>query len=326
MHQIADRMTEHHCFFTPFFDDGWMGEISKKGWLDFTILGGKHRKNTENYLRENQLPVDEGGQFRMYDLVVTCTDLLLPKRIRGKKLVLVQEGMVEPEGLLYHMVQRLKLPRFLANTASTGLSHAYDLFCVASQGYRNLFVNKGVRPEKIVVTGIPNFDHVHQYLENDFPHHHHVLAATSGSREVFKRDDRISFLHKVRKIAAGRKLIIKLHPNENTIRARKEIERHAPEAILYESGDINPMIANCDVLVTQTSSVTFIGLALNKEVYSDLDLNQLRRLLPVQNEGTSGQKIAYCCQQILDHSAMFPVSKQNRLVGVLPQGNAIDPI
>ena len=30
-------------------------------------------------------------------------------------------------------------------------------FCVASEGYRDLFISKGVKPEKIYVTGIPNF-------------------------------------------------------------------------------------------------------------------------------------------------------------------------
>jgi hypothetical protein len=35
----------------------------------------------------------------------------------------------------------------------TGLSHVYAAFCAASSGYRDLFVRKGVRPERIEVTG-----------------------------------------------------------------------------------------------------------------------------------------------------------------------------
>jgi hypothetical protein len=326
MHQIAAHLPEHHCFFTPFFDDGLLGEMSQRGWLDFTILGGRHRRNTETYFAEQGLPVDPGGQARAYDLVITCTDLLLPRRIRGKRLVLVQEGLTEPEGLTYHLVRYLGLPRFLANTAATGLSNAYDLFCVASPGYREHFIRKGARPEKLAVTGIPNFDNVRAYLHNDFPHHHYVLAATSSNRETFKLDDRWAFIRKARHIAGDRELIFKLHPNENVGRARWEIEHYAPGARIYEGGNIQHMIANCDVLVTQTSSVTFIGLALGKEVHSDLDLQQLHRLLPIQNEGTSAARIAELCQQMLNRSPLLPVPGKPPLVGMLPRQKVIDSV
>ena len=43
------------------------------------------------------------------------------------------------------------------------------------------------------------------------------------------------------------------------------------------------MIANCDALVTQYSSTVFVGLALGKECHSYWDLDELRRLMPVQN-------------------------------------------
>ncbi|HSV84987.1 MAG TPA: hypothetical protein VLH85_00330 [Levilinea sp.] len=266
--------------------------------LDFTILGGKHRKNTIDYLKQEHLPVDEGGRSRYYDIVITCTDLVIQQNITGKKMILVQEGMMEPEGLTYHLVRTFNLPRYLANTAATGLSDAYDLFCVASPGYRSLFIQKGVKPEKITVTGIPNFDHFSKYKENDFPYRHYVLAATSNSREVFKPDNREEFIRKVAGIAAGRQIIFKLHPNENEMRARAEIERFARGALIYEEGNIHHMVANCDVLVTQTSSVTFIGLAMNKEVHSDLNLSQLRYLMPIQNEGTSAYHIADLCRQL----------------------------
>lgn len=299
MHQIARHLSAHHCFFTPFFDDGLLGELNQQGLLEFSILGQKHRKNTEEYLARNGLPLDIGGRARKYDLIFIGTDLLIPKQIMGKRIVLIQEGMVEPEGAIYHLVRKLKLPRYLANTSMTGLSHAYDLFCVASNGYRDLFIRKGVLPEKIAVTGIPNFDNVRAHLNNDFPYHGYVLAATSALRETFQWDHRELFIKKAKEIAQGRQLIFKLHPNENLARARAEIERLAPEAWIYESGNTNHMIANCDILITQTSSVTFIGLALGKEVYSDLNVDELRRLMPVQNGGTSAAYIAFLSEQLL---------------------------
>lgn len=169
MHKIASHMPENRCYFTPFYAEGLLGWMAETGFLNFTILGGRHRRCTESYLNENRLPVDWGGRAREYDLVITGTDLLIQRNIRGKRLVLVQEGLTEPEGLRFFLVKILKLPRFLANTASTGLSDAYDVFCVASSGYKTLFIRKGVRPEKILVTGIPNFDNVYSYLNNDFP-------------------------------------------------------------------------------------------------------------------------------------------------------------
>jgi len=301
MHQIAQQLGSNQCYFTSFFDDGLLGELSQQGLLEFCILGQKHRKRTEAYLIQQGLPIDYGGQARKYDLIITGTDLLIPRRIQGKRLVLVQEGMMEPEGAIYHLVRAMNLPRYLANTSMTGLSHAYDLFCVASAGYRDLFARKGVRPEKMVVTGIPNFDNVKSFIHNDFPYQGYVLAATSALRETFQWDHREAFIRKVQAIAQGRPILFKLHPNENLTRARAEIQQIAPEALIFESGNINHMIANCAVLVTQTSSVTYIGLALGKEVHSDLNLEELRGLMPLQNGGTSAARIAELCEQHLSH-------------------------
>ena len=97
----------------------------------------------------------------------------------------------------------------------TGLSDAYRAFCVASEGYRDFFIRKGARPEKIVVTGIPNFDNCQRYCSNNFPYRHYVLVCTSPLREIFRGEDRKAFIRKAVEIAGGRHLIFKLHPNEN---------------------------------------------------------------------------------------------------------------
>jgi hypothetical protein len=299
LHKIANQLSEYDCYFTPYYADGLLGWLSQKGLTGFTILGGKHRRATERYLVQNHLPIDFGGKNHNYDLVVTGSDLLVQRNLRNKKVVLVQEGMIVPEGPMYHLVRSLKLPRWLADTSMTGLSDAYDIFCVASQGYRDLFIRKGVKPEKIAMTGIPNFDNAELYLENDFPHYNYVLVATSPLREVFQWDDRVKFIQQAYKIAAGRKMIFKLHPNEKVGRARREIRRHAPGALIYFDGNTNHMIANCEVLITQFSSVVFVGLALGKKVYSYLDLDTLKKLLPIQNGGASARRIAEICRNII---------------------------
>jgi len=299
MHKVARHLSGYNCYFAPFYADGPVGTLAKAGLLDYTILGGRRREETLAYLDKHTLPVDFEGKGRSYDMVVTGTDLVIPHNVRHTRLVLVQEGITEPEGWVFPIVKRFKLPLFLANTAATGLSNAYDVFCVASYGYRDLFVRKGVKPEKMIVTGIPNFDSLQAFFENDFPHRGFVLVATTPLRESFRPDDRAGFIREARLIAAGRQLIFKLHPGENIRRATREIRRHAPEALILTHGDINPMIANCAVLITQTSTVTFVGLALGKEVHSFLDLEALRKLVPIQNGGNSAERIAGICERVL---------------------------
>jgi len=300
MHAIAlNLIKEHNCYFTPYYGDGIVNFLAKIGWLDFTVLGGRHKRETDKFLSRTHLNVDLRGEARSYDLVITCSDLLVQKNIRGKRLVLVQEGITEPEGIMYHLVKWLKLPRYLANTSTNGLSSEYDVFCVASEGYADLFIRKGVREEKIAVTGIPNFDNLRGAQNNNFPFHDYLLAATSPLRETFRHDDRRTFIRKCSAIAGERNLIFKLHPLENTKRAMREIHENAPAAIVYAHGDINQMIANAEVVITQQSTCTFTAIALGKEVHTNLNIDELKRLMPIQNGGTSAGHIAQICERIL---------------------------
>jgi len=312
MHQISSQLGEFDCFFSPFYADGWMGAAASAGLLDFCILGGRHRRATEAYLQDQRLPVDEGGRRHRYDLVVTGTDLIVQRNVRATRLVLVQEGMLEAEDWVYHLMRTLRLPRFLANTAATGLSHAYDVFCVASPGYREVFACKGVQLDKMVVTGIPNYDDAARYLQNDFPLRGYVLVLTSSIRETMKWDDRDRFLRQAREIAAGRPVIFKLHPNENVRRATYEIRRYFPQAPIYEQGNAHNMIANCDVLVAQNSSAIYTAVALGKEVHSYLDERELKRLLPLQNGGRSHERIAEVCRRVISLPLAELRSKRKR--------------
>jgi hypothetical protein len=312
MHKISSYFDDCECYFTSFYADGMVDALAQKGLADFSILGGKFREQTENYLYTHKLNIDYKGKQNDYDLVFTCQDLIVPKNIRNKKLVLVQEGMTDPETIAYHLVKNLKLPRWLASTSTTGLSDAYDLFFVASEGYKELFISKGVNSSKIKVTGIPNFDNAAQYYKNDFPYRNFVLAATSDRRETLNYENRKLFIKKVLRIAGGRQVIFKLHPNENWDRAIKEINKYAPEALIYTNVNINHMIANCDVLITLYSSVVYIGIALGKEVHSDFEMEFLKKLAPIQNDGTSAREIAKISrQQFLSGKTFYPQEFDN---------------
>ena len=300
MHQIAQHMMERYdCYFTPYYADGIENLIASIGWLNFTVLGGRHWNETHTYLTKKRLKIDMRGEGNKYDLVFTCSDLIVQKNIRNKKIILVQEGITEPEGFVYKLVRWLGLPRYLANTATNGLSNAYDLFCVASEGYAEHFIRKGVKPEKIAVTGIPNFDNMARFNDNDFPICNHVVVATSPLRETFRMDDRARFIRHCVEIAGDRNLIFKLHPLENAPRAIREINKHAPNATVFTHGNVSHMIANASVVITQQSTATFIAVALNKEVHTNLNVQELKQLMPIQNGGASSMQIATLGMRIL---------------------------
>jgi hypothetical protein len=68
------------------------------------------------------------------------------------------------------------------------------------------------------------------------------------------------------------------------------------------------MIANCEVLMTQFSSCVFVGLALGKECTSEFDIEELRKLVPLQNGGTSAANIASVCEALLAEPALSRLS------------------
>ena len=300
MHQVSQHLGEYEHVFTPYYVHGFDELLRKLGLTEFTVAGNKLVERCRKYLLENGLTIDYQGKESPYDLVVTCSDVYIQRNIRGNKIVLVQEGVTDPENIMFKLVKRFRfLPLWFAGNALTGLSDAYQYFCVASEGYRDFFIDKGVRPEKIVVTGIPNFDNCSRYCSNVFPHRHYVLACTSSLRMSLKSENRKAFVRRAVKIADGRQLIFKLHPNENVERATQEILRHAPAALVFSTGSVEEMIANCDVLITQFSSTALVGLALGKKTYSDFDIDELLRLTPIQN-GSAALNIAKVCQRLLD--------------------------
>ncbi len=300
MHQIAGWLTEYEQYFSPFFSDGLLGTASDLGLLEFTIMGKQRSDRALDYLRGHHLKLDIGGLAHDYDLVVTCTDLIVPKHFRTKKMVLVQEGMTEPETILYHLARNVSwMPRWIAGTATTGLSDAYQKFCVASEGYRDLFIRKGVNAAKIEVTSIPNFDNCTQYLLNNFKYRDYVLVCTSDNRETFIYENRRKNIEKYLAMAENHQLMFKLHPNENAERAIEEIRRYAPDSLVFSEGKTEEMIANSRMLIAQFSSTIFVGSALNKEVHCGLHPDVLTSLTPLQNN-SAARMIADVCRQVID--------------------------
>ena len=131
MHQVARELREHEHAFTPYYCEGALEWCRRAGLLEFTIIGEKLRERCVRYLEAEGLPIDYEGRGARYDLVVTCSDLLVQRQLRRVPFVVVQEGILDPPTAFLRLCQRYRvLPRWLAGTATTGLSLAYARFCV----------------------------------------------------------------------------------------------------------------------------------------------------------------------------------------------------
>jgi hypothetical protein len=313
LHAIADELPECSAFFTPFYTLGVRDLARHAGFLENTILGNKLRARCLAYLTRARLPIDLHGQRGPYELVVLCTDLLIPSNVREQPLLVVQEGMTDPETILSRWVDRLALPPWIAGTTLTATRGEYDVMCVASEGYRDLFVQRGAPGAKLRVTGIPNFDDCERFRHNAARERDYVLLCTSDLRENMRRDHRERFLVQALRVARGRPIHVRFHPNENLERAMRELRTFCPRAQIHPHHDDEPcteeLIANCAVLMSQVSSVAFVGLALGKEVHSYFDLNELRRLMPLQNGGCSAANIAAVCRELLGLPSFVAAAK-----------------
>ncbi|RPI02403.1 MAG: hypothetical protein EHM72_04290, partial [Calditrichaeota bacterium] len=254
LYQISQHFNDCDCYFTPYYMGDWR-DILDDWALKYTVLGPQQRSRTLTFLTHMGCQIDWKSLSQHYDFVFTCSDIVIQKNIRHIPMFLVQEGMTDPEKIRYRLVKLGLLPRYAAGSSVTGLSDHYQLFFVASEGYKELFIRKGVRPEKLHVTGIPNFDDFEKYRQNNFPHHHYALAVTSNLRECGEFENRREFIQRAKHIADGRKLIFKLHPAEKIRRATAEIRRWAPEALIFSDGVTEHMVANCDLFITRQSSV-----------------------------------------------------------------------
>ncbi len=299
MHKISNELPECDANFTPYYASGPLWVMTKLKMLEFTIMGGTFKKKTLEYIKTNNLKLDFEGRNDNYDLVFTPQDLIVPRNIKKFKTILVQEGMTDPPDWRYHVTRFLGLGRWCASTSMTGLSHMYDYFCVASEGFREQFIDRGVNPDKIRVTGIPNFDDFEKLRNLKFEHKNFVLVATSDVRETTKYENRKELLLKAKKIAGNKKIIVKLHPNEIVKKRTTEVKKYLPDALVYHGVSIDPMIVNCDALVTRFSSTIFPAIALGKEVYCNIDLGEIKRLFPIQNGGTSAKEIADVARELL---------------------------
>ncbi|EHQ30548.1 hypothetical protein [Mucilaginibacter paludis] len=304
MHQISRELPEYDCWFSHLFTDSPIINTALKHTtiINGSALGNNFKEKSECYLRSHNLQIDYRAEKHDYDLVVFCSDLIIPKRMTNTKTVWVQEGMVDKFNVKSKVVKALGLPLWLScDTSLNGSSNICDVYCTASPGYKNYFEESGTDAEKIIVTGMPNYDNLQQFTNNDFPYHGYVMVATTDMRETYRFENRPAFIKRAVAIANGRPMLFKLHPNEKFARAQAEIKKYAPaNTMIFQAGNTNEMIANCEELITQYSTVVYTGIALGKKVHSYFNIDDLKRLAPIQNGGTSSRNIANVCRSFAE--------------------------
>ena len=304
MQQISGFLPEYDCWFSQVFSNIPLARFLERYTkvLNNTVMSQQSREISEKYLREFGLQIDYKAVKNTYDLVVFCSDMVVPGNLRETKTIWVQEGMIDKMTLVSRLVKMFDLPIWLAgNTSLNGSTNLCDIYCAASLGYKNALTKMGADSGRIMVTGMPNYDDLQRFTFNDFPHRDYVMVATTDMRETFRYENRPAFIRDTVKIADGRRLLFKLHPNEDALRARAEIKKYAPAGTLvYHRGNTNEMIANCCELITQYSTVVYTGIALGKKVHSWFNTDELYRLMPLQNMGSSAQNIAGICREYLE--------------------------
>lgn len=309
MHQIA-RLLADECepYFSQIYYDGWMRGFYKlmlrARLLERTVVSGHIKQKADAYLQQHGLRNDfENKALReKYDLIVCCSDIVVPWNLLAKtKSVFIQEGMTDPLNWWARQVKRFtNFPILTVSTALNGMNNCCDLYCVASAGYAEHFQKIGVDAGKLVVTGIPNFDDMERLRHNRFPHRGYVMVATTDMRETYRPDNRKRFFREATRIAAGRPMLVKFHPNEKMDRAVAEAKKYCPPGtLLYTEGNTEEMIANAAELITQYSTVVYVALALGIPAHSYFDMEDLKRKMPWQNGGTSARRIADLCRKFL---------------------------
>jgi hypothetical protein len=307
LHQISQYLTdEYDVYYTQLFGDGFFYKlIAEAGFIDNTVLGrdSSFTKSSQEYIKLNHLEYDYRGITKnvKYDLAFLSTDMLIPTSMSKIKTIWIQEGMIDPINNFAKLVKRIGLPTyFTANTSLNGTSNKADIFCSMSHGYKNYFSEHGTSKDKILVTGIPNFDNIDALKKTMYHESGYLLVATSDIRELGGNDDRYFLINKCIEIAKGKKIIFKPHPNENLERVKNEIYAQIPDATIITEPIIDELIANCHTLVTQYSSCVYIGMILGKTVYSYFPMDDLSSKKPIQNGGQSAKYISEIAREFLE--------------------------
>src|ERR1700749_455225 len=87
MHQICRFQPEFDCWFSQVFSDSQTSDflLKRTTVLNETVMAGQFRESTEKYLRQHGLQIDYKALKNKYEMVVFCSDMVVPPRLRHAK-------------------------------------------------------------------------------------------------------------------------------------------------------------------------------------------------------------------------------------------------
>jgi hypothetical protein len=94
-------------------------------------------------------------------------------------------------------------------------------------------------------------------------------------------------------------------------RAIAEVEQWAPGARYITTGRGEELAANCATLITEWSTLAYVGLALDIPTYSYRDLERHKGMMPVQN-ASGAKNIAHECRKLLVERGAMPATAVTR--------------
>lgn len=238
----------------------------------------------------------------------------------GIKSVIVQEGSARPElkrkirGLKNWVIELLRYCKIQIGYVSHGMSYLFDVYCVAGIKVKKMLENRGVKSDKIKITGQPKYDkfvsasklHATQNKNNK-----RLLFAAGFN--VISDDENKEFLQELIKKTKelNIQLTVKLHPRSresiqdiNNLFGHEEL-KHCD--IIKTGDDTIKLLPEVYGLITVASTVITEALILDREgilvdylakglklPFSGYDavfhIKQLNDLKKILNESLTGQK------------------------------------
>ena len=161
-------------------------------------------------------------------------------------------------------------------------------FAVMGPHYREMFCSQGVSEEKLVVTGHPEFDRLHELsLGIKSPSFKQAILEDFGldnakpiwilAREAIvyfqlvsqekDKDDICSVLEILSEYHPQVQIVLKLHPRDSE-EYYDFVKQKFPHVILIHECDLYSLIAACDLYISQISNTMMWAIALDKPVIS----------------------------------------------------------
>jgi CDP-glycerol glycerophosphotransferase (TagB/SpsB family) len=133
------------------------------------------------------------------------------------------------------------------------LEPTFDYMCVSSEWERDLIRDFGVPNRKIKITGLPRFDSYSPVRENSIDHPSKIVIALTWQDALIyqaKQNEILSVCEQLRDAGFDISVDIERHP-------MLEMDKRSKSKLAKQKDSSNLGIANCDLLITDDSSIAW---------------------------------------------------------------------